>query len=357
MTDALSTLTMSKMNTPKKVEEGLQTYATQIYHLKPARAPRILPNAPWHESLQNATKAFSQDKTQATVVLEAGHIVYESYGVGVQPNSLLHSYSMAKSLTAFAVGEALCAGHIKSLDDLAQTYVPALKDTAYGQASIRNLLGLTSGAENPGGNGMKGIHSVADFGGMMNKKLSLQELLRIHGAKSRYQPGEKFIYNGLDFEMLSLVIRAATGMSLPAWFESTVWQEAGAEFPAAWFLDSEGNGVAEVLVFISARDYSRIGLYELERLNEQAGSACIRSFFKQATKPLVTKGYWPSYPKFGLGLHIGEDGLPWLTGSNGQRIGVNPKNQRVFATMSTQDLLMTDSAAQAILSRQATSPN
>jgi CubicO group peptidase (beta-lactamase class C family) len=348
----LSTLAMSKMNTSQRVEQGLQTHADHIYRLKAAKTPRVLPPMPWSESLQSEAKTYARN-TQATVVLEAGHLVYESYGSGVQPNSLLHGYSIAKSLTAFAVGEALCAGHIKSLDDLAQDYVPALKDTAYGQTSIRNLLGYTSGAEDPGGSGYEGIHSYSDFGSMMDQKLSLEDLLKNYGKYSRYKSGEKFIYNGLNSEALSLVIRVATGMSLPAWFEATVWQEAGAEYPAAWFLDREGNGVAEVLTFMSARDHARIGLYVLERLNDQAGSACIRNFFKQATQPLITKGYWWSYPKFGLGLHNGEDGFPWLLGAYGQRIGVNPKNQRVFTTLSNADLRTTDSGAQAILSRPA----
>jgi CubicO group peptidase (beta-lactamase class C family) len=345
----LTTREMSRMSTPERIEAGLKTHAAHIYRLAAAKTPRELPKEEAPEALASV-QSFARD-TQATLLIEKGRIVFEYYGAGVKPNSLLHGFSIGKSWTALAVGEALCAGKIKSLDDTAQSYVPQLEGTSYGRASLRNLLRYTSGAEDPGGTGYTGIHSISDFGSMMEQSLSLVDLIKKHADTSRYQPGEQFSYNGLNSEALSLVIRAVTGMSLPAWFEASVWQEAGAEFAGAWFFDKEGNGVAEVLSFASARDHARIGLYILDRLNGQAGSACMQNFVQQAVQDTVKKGYWWTFPKFGLGIHIGEDGMPWLTGAAGQRVGVNPNKQRVFTTLSDGDLRTTDSGSRAILNR------
>ena len=82
----------------------------------------------------------------SVLLLEHDKILHEEYANGATSKSLMRSYSVAKSLTALAVGEALCAGKIKSLEDKATTYAPTLEGTAYGAATLRQLLTYTSGA-------------------------------------------------------------------------------------------------------------------------------------------------------------------------------------------------------------------
>lgn len=189
------------------------------------------------------------------------------------------------------------------------------------------------------------------YGQGAEPRLSLLELARRNGGTSRFKPGEKFIYNGLDSEALGIVVKETTGMSLPAWFEATVWQEAGGESAAAWFLDKDGNGIAEVLLFATSRDYARVALYVLERLTGQAGSDCIRRFIQEAAQPQVAKGYWASAPGWGFGLHTGADGQTWMLGAKGQRIGVNAGRKRVFVTNNNRDSPAIDSGSQALLNR------
>jgi CubicO group peptidase (beta-lactamase class C family) len=54
---------------------------------------------------------------------------------------------MAKSITAMLVGIALGQGAIKSVDDLAETYVPGFNGSEYGRTPIRDLLHMSSGVE------------------------------------------------------------------------------------------------------------------------------------------------------------------------------------------------------------------
>src|SRR5262249_30361669 len=55
------------------------------------------------------------------------------------------SHSMAKSITALAVGIVEREGLIRSLDAAAERYAPGLKGTVLGQTSVRNLLRMASG--------------------------------------------------------------------------------------------------------------------------------------------------------------------------------------------------------------------
>lgn len=326
--------------------------APRLHVLQPAATLRPLPvsdDDAAKQKMASDVQAMTRDNF-SVVVIDKGTLIAEAYGNGARADLPLNSYSMAKSLTALAVGEALCAGKIKSLDDLASSYVPALDGTAYGAASLRNLLRYTSGAKDPGGDGYAGIHNGRDFYAVAQHQISLLDLARKHGEPSRFKAGEKFIYNGLDSETLSLVLRAATGMSLPKWFEATVWQKAGAEHPAGWFLDRDGNGIAEILVFATTRDFARVGVYVLERLTGSSPDACMNTFIKEAAQPLVAKGYWEAAPQFGLGLHVGSDGNTWFFGHSSQRVGINAKTGRVVATNGWRDSRSVDGLARRLIS-------
>jgi CubicO group peptidase (beta-lactamase class C family) len=340
-------------DSPEKVLGSWAVLSPRMHILKPAATVRDLPASTNPELVRRLTpdgKAFARDNFSA-LMIEDGAIVFEEYAQGATRESPLNAYSMAKSWTALAVGEALCAGKIKSLEDTAATYVPELTGTAYGAASIRNLLRYTSGAQDPGGNGYVGIHDTRDFGAMVQHQMSLLDLLRKYGGKGRFNAGEKFIYNGLDSDALSLVVRGATGVSLPVWFESTVWKKAGAEYPAGWYLDRDGNAVAEILVFATTRDFARVGLYVLEHLNGKMGDACMQAFMKDAAHPHVAKGYWNPAPSWGLGLHHGADSNTWMFGHGGQRVGINARTGRVFAANGSKDHSFTDPNAQSLLGK------
>lgn len=342
-----------RMDVPDRIQSGLKENESRIYTLKPSSQVRQLPNAEPSDITRTQTElgtSFERNAVSA-LLLENGQVVFELYNQGGAANIPANAYSMTKSLTSLAVGEALCARKIKSLDDPAQMYVPVLEGTPYGRASLRQLLTYTSGAEDPGGDGYMGIHSRTNFNSMVKQERTLVDLIKTHSGESRFKPGEKFIYNGLDSQTLSLVIRSATGMPLPQWFETTVWQASGAESPAVWFVDKEGNGNAEVLFFGITRDFARVGQYMLERLTGVAGDTCIRDYLKEATKPLVPKGYWPGpgAPSWGFGFHTSADGTFWMSGFNGQRIGVSPSRKRVFVTTSNRNTKDTDSYALQML--------
>ena len=45
-----------------------------------------------------------------------------------------------------AVGHAICEGRITSIDDVMKKYVPALAGTSWGEATVRDVLKMASGA-------------------------------------------------------------------------------------------------------------------------------------------------------------------------------------------------------------------
>lgn len=125
-------------------------FAANTVLLEPSSAPRPLPvrapEGPEIETVKEASKAFDAGVTRAALISRNGEIFYERYARGVSASSTPLGFSMSKTLVALAVGKAHCAGAIKSLDDPAKTYAPQLAGLSYGEATVRQLLTMTSGA-------------------------------------------------------------------------------------------------------------------------------------------------------------------------------------------------------------------
>jgi CubicO group peptidase (beta-lactamase class C family) len=80
------------------------------------------------------------------IVARDSEILYERYSFGVGKRNTPLGYSMSKSLTALTVGRAICDGHIATIDDPIKKYVPSLSETSWGEASIKDVLRMSSGA-------------------------------------------------------------------------------------------------------------------------------------------------------------------------------------------------------------------
>ncbi len=79
------------------------------------------------------------------IVLKDGQMVFEDYYLDTHADDLRMSWSVAKSFLSALVGILLEEGAIASIDDPVIKYVPSLKGSAYEDASLRNVLQMSSG--------------------------------------------------------------------------------------------------------------------------------------------------------------------------------------------------------------------
>lgn len=310
-----------------------------FYTMGPPGNPRELRPAPEERRppalLADARDLLDRSPMYALMLLERGQIVFEAYARTADRDHRLLSLSMAKSLTALAVGEALCSGKIRSLDDKVEAYAPALADTAFGRASIRSVLKMSSGSDDR----LDPVDGVdwKDFQQVFTGKLSVLEYLRKHGAQatrfgSPIKDGEVFRYNGLNTEALAFVVEGATGAPFHKWFEASVWKRARAEGQGHWQLDKAGKPIVEALFMATTRDYARIALSMLENLGGRSGDACRSKFLQEATSPLMsTSGVL--MPGYGYQVWIDRNGNPWFLGHGGQMIGFHVKSEKILVTM------------------------
>ena len=205
---------------------------------------------------QSLDDYMQHQRATAVLVLKDGDIVAERYSYDRTPQQRMLSNSMAKTVVALAVGKALEEGRIRSLDDTADTYAPALAGTLYGGTRIVNLLRMASGAQ-----------FVEDYSGHDDSALFSQTLRKLGAARAagtinaRAAPeGERFNYASAETQVLALVLRGATGRTLCDYVAEKIWQPMGAQSMATWLINPlDGVEYAAGNFNATVRDYARLG--------------------------------------------------------------------------------------------------
>ena len=199
---------------------------------------------------------LQRQRATGVLVLKDGEIAAERYNYGRARDMRMLSNSMAKTLVALAIGQALADGAIHSLNDTAARYVPELKGTLYGETQLANLLRMASGAR------YVEDYTDLDDRAVFNRVVRRQGVLAAaRSVTERAEPqGAKFNYAGAQTEVLGLVLRAATQRHLCDYVDERLWQPLGAESAASYLLNP-ADRVEQAAGGFNAtlRDYGRLG--------------------------------------------------------------------------------------------------
>jgi CubicO group peptidase (beta-lactamase class C family) len=198
--------------------------------------------------------------TQAFIVLKDSSI-YERYLQGNTRESLVTSFSIAKSFLSTLVGIAIGQGLIHSVDDPVTRYLPELelRDKRFAKIRIHDLLTMTSGIkykEFPLLNG----DDVKTYFFPDLRKLALSQTV------VEEEPGRRFLYNNYNALLLGIVLERATGKSVTTYLSDVLWQPMGAEYGGSWSLDSR-NGLEKLESGLNARaiDFAKLGYLFLNK--------------------------------------------------------------------------------------------
>jgi len=199
--------------------------------------------------------------TTGFIVVHDGTIVYETYRQGYDETTQATSWSVAKSFTSALTGIAVEEGHIDSVNDPAVKYVPELDDSGYEDATVYDLLTMSSGVEfeedyqDPTSDiNMLFIDAYTDGHAMREQMAEIEE---------QNPPGTHQDYLSSDTIVLGLVVQEATGQRLSDYAEEKLWKPAGMEGDAFWSTDTAGTEIGMCCLNARLRDYARFGLLYL----------------------------------------------------------------------------------------------
>lgn len=224
----------------------------------PLRTTAAKPAFQWrHEGVNHSIDDyFVRQPVTAVLIAKDGEIVYERYQAGRSAEGRHLSNSMAKSLTALAMGFALREGKVRSLDAPAQAHLPELEGSGYGQTTLRNLLRMGSGVR------YSETYRPDDDSTRFRFAASRQGVVRAARAfNDREAPqGSRFNYASVETALVGAAIRSATGEGLARYLEPRLWQAIGAEGEASWQADPYGVEHGQCCLFALPRDYLRLGV-------------------------------------------------------------------------------------------------
>ena len=222
------------------------------------RAPREVDVSIDYGDTTRSLDEFVRDTiTTGMVVVKDDRIVYERYFLGATEDSLLTSFSMAKSFVSALVGIAIEDGRITGVERPVTDYVPELRGSGYEGVPIKHILQMSSGVhfdENY-------ASWSSDVNIMFAKSFVLGSPINAYaaGLYSERRSGERFNYISVDTQVLGMLLVHATGKPLATDLEEKIWEPLGMERDAAWVTDRKGMEYAFCCLNATLRDYAKFG--------------------------------------------------------------------------------------------------
>lgn len=284
--------------------------------------------------------------TRAFVVVRDDTIIYERYFGGARRDTLLTSFSVAKSFASALVGIAIAEGRIGSAADPVTKYVPELaaRDPRFARVTIRDLLSMSSGL------------AYTEYPFLTSdgaKTYYFPDLRYVALQKSQVEraPAERFHYNNYNPLLLGLVLERTTGKSVTAYLEEKIWKPIGMQFAGSWSLDSERSGFEKMESGLNAAaiDYAKLGRLYLRRGEWDGRQIVPAEWVDASTRDAAprdrTAHYADSPAMLAAGAYYGLFWWGWLrddgmrdflaAGNHGQFIFVSPPRNLVIVRLGT----------------------
>ncbi len=206
---------------------------------------------------------LEENDTQAFIVIQDETILYENYFNDAQRDSMMTSFSVAKSFTSALVGIAIADGFINSVDDPITDYLPELaeRDPRFNDITIRHLLMMASGLEYQ--EMRLGLFNGDD---PLTTYYPDQRKAALEFTNIKDTPGEYFLYNKYHPQLLGMILERATGISVTEYMQAKLWDPLGMEFSGSWSIDSVESGFEKMEAGVNARaiDFAKLGRVYLE---------------------------------------------------------------------------------------------
>ena len=310
-------------------------------------APRDLSGIPF-KSMGGESMTFGEmltrTYTDGILVLHRGKVVYEKYFGALTPERPHIAMSVTKSFVGTLAAILVAEGKLDP-DAPVTRYLPELKDTAYGDATVRQVMDMTIGvhySENYADPKAE-IWDYARAGGMMAQgpnytgPKSFYEFLATLKKEGAHDDG--FAYKTVNAEVLAWILRRASNQSLADLMSEKIWRRIGAEQDAYFMVDRIGTESGGGGLNTTLRDLARFG--ETMRNGGRAPNG--QQAIPKAAVADITRGGDPAkFVKAGYTLLPGWSyrDMWWITnnphgafmarGIHGQSIYVDPKAEMVI---------------------------
>jgi CubicO group peptidase (beta-lactamase class C family) len=202
--------------------------------------------------------------TDGILVMHKGRVVSEKYFGALDDHTPHIAFSVTKSFVGTLAAVLAEQGRLDPAA-LVTKYVPELKDGAYADATVRQVMDMTIGVKysEAYADPKAEVWDYARAGGMLPAGANYQGPRTFYDflvkLQKEGQHDEAFAYKTANAEVLAWIVKRAGGKSLAALLSETVWQKMGAESDAYFTVDSVGSESGGGGLNTVLRDLARFG--------------------------------------------------------------------------------------------------
>jgi CubicO group peptidase (beta-lactamase class C family) len=298
----------------------------------------------WHESLL-------ANYTDGLVILHKGRVVYECYFGVLRPDGQHGAMSVTKTFVGTLAAIMVAEGKLDPARKVAD-YVPELQHSAFGDATVRQVMDMTTGIRfsEDYSDPTAEVWAHAAAGNPLPKPKnyagprSYYDFLKTVGPDGSH--GQAFHYRTANTDALGWILARVSGRSVAQLLSERIWSKLGAEQDAYMSVDSTGTPFAGGGLNTGLRDLARFG--EMIRNDGRYNGQQIVP--KAAIEDIRRGGSRKAFAKAGYDLLNGwsyramwwvthdEDGSFMARGVHGQALYINPTAQVVIARFASHPI-------------------
>ena len=296
-------------------------------------------------------KSLWKNYTDGIIILHKGQVVYERYFGALTEDKTHAVMSLTKSFTG-ALAAILVAEGVLDEKKLVVSYVPELKNSAFADATIRQVMDMTTALKysEEYADPKAEIWDFSAAGNPLPKPKSYTGPIGYYAyletVRKQGVHGQEFGYKTINADALGWIISKATGKSVASLLSERIWSKLGMELSAYYQVDSLGIPFAGGGLNAGLRDLARFG--ELIRNNGKYNG--IQIIPEQAVKDIEKGGSKKAFEKSDHPLLKGWSyrNMWWITenrhkaftarGVFGQTIYIDPKAEMVIVRLASQPI-------------------
>ncbi|MCB2108322.1 MAG: beta-lactamase family protein [Rhodobacteraceae bacterium] len=290
----------------KRFEEGrtgLRNTADEAYDIQEeiegaadwTPLPAVVPDGRTisDSALRDAIKYAADNNSNAFIVWRDGKVETEAYFGDHTRSSSVISRSLAKPVTAVAIGRAIMLGKIKSLDQPAADFVTEWKgDPVREKILVRHLLDMRTG--------FLPQAMAPDPSDILNRAYlhPRHDEIIIKEYPVVDEPGTRYEYNNATSEMVAVLIERATGRRYAEFVGTEVWQKIGAMGGTVWLNREGGMAHSGCCMMVPAENFLRLAILTLHD-GVWDGTRLLPEGYVAEMKTATAENPW-----YGLGLYV-----------------------------------------------------
>lgn len=289
--------------------------------------------------------------TDGIVILHKGHVVYERYFGVLKPEGQHGAMSVTKTFVGTLAAMMVSEGALDP-DRRVVDYVPALGSSAFGSATVRQVMDMTTGIRfsEDYSDPKAEVWAHAAAGNPLPKPKEYSGPRSYYEFLQTVQPdgvhGQAFHYRTANTDALGWILARVSGRSVAQLLSERIWSKLGAEQDAYMSVDSIGTPFAGGGLNTGLRDLAKFGemIRNEGRFNGQqiVPKAAVNDIRRGANRDAFAKaGYklldgW-TYRSMWWVTH-NEHGAFMARGVHGQALYIDPTAEMVIARFASHPI-------------------